>query len=83
MGQQREEETPLRSSTIRSSFLLSSENKPMKNIRRLIHILLRVGHHHTLQIHLSFLLPVTESSAEDTLGNIVLTKSLDFRLNNF
>jgi len=55
----------------------------MQNIRRLINLLLGAGHHHTLQVHLSFLLPVTESSAEGTLGNVVLKESLDFRLSNF
>jgi len=55
-------------------------NKPMQNIRRLIHLLLRVSRHH---VYLSFHLPVAESSVEDTLGNIVLTESLDFRLSNF
>jgi hypothetical protein len=47
------------------------------------HLLLGFGHHLTLQVHLSFLLLGTESSAVDTLGNIVLTESLDFRLSNF
>ena len=71
------------SSTIRSSLLLSSENKPMQNTRRLIPLLVRVSHRHNFQVHLSFFLPVTQSSAEDTLGTTVLKKRFDFRLSDF
>jgi hypothetical protein len=59
------------------------KKKPMQNIRRLIRLLLGVGHHYTHQVNFLFFLLLTDSFAEDTFRTTVLTESSDFRLSNF